>query len=443
MKSIRFMCVVLPLLVTVPLDAQMGSPAASPAPAQSALVQSLTIGQAEQLALRSNPRIAVSHLLALAQGQVTREVRSDELPTLTGNLTAVEPNEGSRITAGGLNNPVLYQRAAGGVTLRQMITDFGRTHNLVGNADLRAKAEISAQKATAADITIAVDEAFYRALSAQAVLKVAKDTVAARQTTADQVSALTNAKLKSTLDQSFANVDLAQAKLLLLDAQNAHEDAIVALNALLGNEQAAQYTLVDPTPSSPLPAPDDAEPLVTLALQRRPDLESLNEESAAAKKFSSAEHDLWRPTVSALGVVGGTPVRADQITTPWYGAVGVNVSVPLFNGFLYSARAKEADLRAGAANKQVQALRQTIARDVRTTVLEAQSNFQRITVTQQLVAQSDSAFDLAQTRYKIGLSSIVELSQAQLAQTQAQIAYANARYAYEGSLAAIRFQTGQ
>lgn len=181
MKVNYFVWAVFPVLVALPLGAQMGT--ATPAPFGAA--QTLTIGQAEQLALRNNPQIAVSRLLALAQGQVTREVRSDELPTMAGNLTAVEPNEGSRITAGGLNNPVLYQRAAGGVTLRQMITDFGRTRNLVGSADLRARAETSAQAATAADITIAVDEAFYRTLSAQAVLKVAQGTVAARQTTAD------------------------------------------------------------------------------------------------------------------------------------------------------------------------------------------------------------------------------------------------------------------
>jgi outer membrane protein len=121
----------------------------------------------------------------------------------------------------------------------------------------------------------------------------------------------------------------------------------------------------------------------------------------------------------------------------------VNLSVPIFNGFLYSARAKEADLRASAADQHVQELRQTIARDVRTTVLQAQLDFQRIAVTKQLVDQANSAFDLSQTRYKIGLSSIVELSQAQLAQTEAEIDYATARYAYQGSLAAIRFQTGQ
>lgn len=438
MKLIPLACFVLPLYVALPLGAQEGSHS-TPHPAGP----SLSMSQAEQLALKNNPRIAVARLLALAEGEVTREVRSAEMPTITGNLTAVEPHEGSRITAGALNNPIVYQRAAGGVTLSQLITDFGRLHNLVSSADLRAKAEMSAQAATLADVTVAVDEAFYRALGSQAVLKVANDTVSARQTTSEQVSALTNAKLKSTLDLSFANVNLAQAELLLLDAQNANWEAMLSLNTLLGEERPTSYVLVDETPPVPSPAPENPEPLVTLAFQSRPDLVSLNQQFAAAEKFSSAEHDLWKPTISALGTVGGTPVRADQITSSWFGAVGVNVSMPLFNGFLYLARAKEADLRASAAEQQVHELRQIIARDVRTTVLQAQSNFRRIAVTQQLLDQANSAFDLAQVRYKMGLSSIVELSQAQLAQTQAQIEYASARYAYQGSLAAIRYQTGQ
>lgn len=436
MKATRPICITIALSLAPLLSAQTF-------PQPSMAQQPLTLTQAEQLALKNNPRIATARLVALAQGQVTREVRSAELPTLTGDLTAVQSHSGSRITAGALNNPIVYQRAAVGVNLNQLLTDFGRVHNLVKSASLHADAAMSAQQATTADVMVTVDQAFYRALGSQAVLKVANDTVAARQTTVDQVNALTGAKLKSTLDLSFANVNLAQAKLLLLDAQNANQDAMATLNALLGNEQPAAYQLVDETPNAPAPPPLEAEPLVNLAFQDRPDLLSLHQQFDAAKKFSTAEHDLWKPTLSTIGTAGSTPVRTDQITSSWYGAVGVNLSIPVFNGFLYSARAKEADLRARAADQQVNELRQSIARDVRVTLLQAQSNFQRIAVTQQLVDQANSAFDLAQTRYKIGLSSIVELSQAQLAQTEAQIEYANARYAYQGSLAAIRFQTGQ
>jgi outer membrane protein len=403
----------------------------------------LTLAQAEKIAVQQNPHVQIARLIALAEGQVRREARAANLPTLTGNLTAVDTHEGDRITAGALNNPSVYQRAAGGVELSQLMTDFGRTHALVSSADLSARAAASNEIASREDVLLAVDEAFYHALASQAILLVAQQTVTTRQETADQIRALTEAKLRSELDLSFANVNLQQAKLLLLSATNDNQESQAALNAILGEELPAVYTLVDETPAAPAPAPEDAAPLLQLAFQSRPDLAALNLQSSAAKEFSHAERDLVRPTISALGVAGDAPVRADQITIPWYGAAGVNVSIPIFNGFLFSARANEAKLRAQSVDQSVQQLRQTIARDVTDTLLEAQSGFQRIDVSRQLLEQSNSAFDLAQTRYKLGLSSIVELSQAQLAQTQAQIAYVSARYAYQQTLAALRFQTGQ
>jgi len=430
-------------VATVASVAVVGRCQSTPTPAPAQAPVTLTLAQAEKIALQQNPHVQIARLIALAEGQVRREARAANLPALTAYLTAVDSHDGSRITAGGLNNPVVYQRAAGGVTLSQLMTDFGRTHALINSADFSARAAASNESASREDVLLAVDDAFYRALASQAILSVALQTVAARQATADQIRALTEAKLRSELDLSFANVDLQQAKLLLLNATNDNQESQAALNAILGEELPAVYMLVDETHAAPAPAPEDAAPLLQLALQSRPDLASLNLQASAAKEFSHAEHDLVRPTISALGVAGDAPVRADQIATPWYGAAGVNVSIPIFDGFLFSARANEAKFRAQAADQSVQQLRQTIARDVTDTVLEAQSGFQRIDVSRQLLEQANSAFDLAQTRYKLGLSSIVELSQAQLAQTQAQIAYASARYAYQQTLAALRFQTGQ
>jgi outer membrane protein len=337
----------------------------------------------------------------------------------------------------------VYDRAAAGLTVSQLITDFGRTHNLVRNAQSNARAQLETERATVDDITLAVDQAFYQALTAQSVLKVAQQTVATRQATGQQIGALTSQKLRSTLDLSLANVQVSQAQLLELDAQNASQTAMAALNAILGSENNEQYDLVDETPADPQQPPANAEDLVQLALRARPDLASLTDRWTAAKQFASAEHDLTRPTVSALAVGGGTPVRADQIQSSWYGAAGANVSIPIFNGFEFTARAKEADLRAQAASEQVRNLRAGIARDVRTTVLNAQMAFQRIGVSKQLLDQANTALELAQARYKVGLSGIVDLTQAQLAQTEAEIGYANARYSYQTAIAEVRFQTGQ
>jgi outer membrane protein len=403
----------------------------------------LTLAQAEQLAIRNNPNISVARLLALAQAQVTREMQSAELPTAFGDLTAVDAHENSRITAGLLNNPSVYDRAAGGLTVSQLITDFGRTHNLVLSAQSTAKAQLETERATELDITLTVDQAFYEALTAQAVLKVAQETVAERQATADQVGALTKAKIRSDLDLSFADVQLSQAKLLLLDAQNSAQAAMASLNDVLGSEQDQRYALVDETNTNPPPAPDDPEALVSSAFTTRPDLAAMNDNFIAARQFSTAERDLWLPTISAIGAVGGTPVRADQIQSSWYGAAGANISIPVFNGFLYNAEARDAKLRAQAAQENVRNLRDTIARDVRTAVLNAQIAYQRIAVTRQLLDQANFALDLATARYKIGLSGIVEISEAQLNQTEAEIANTNARYAYQTALAVVRYEIGQ
>ncbi|MGB7745301.1 MAG: TolC family protein, partial [Terracidiphilus sp.] len=247
----------------------------------------------------------------------------------------------------------------------------------------------------------------------------------------------------SDLDLSFADVQLSQAKLLLLDAQNNELASMAALNNVLGSEVDQQYALVDETNGNPAPAPDNPESMVQAAFAARPDLAAANDKFIAARQYSTAERELWMPTVSAMGALGGTPVRADQIESSWYGTAGANISIPIFNGFLYNAEEKEAKLRAQATQEDVRNLRDTIARDVRTAVLNAQTAYQRIAVTQQLLDQANLAFDLASARYKIGLSGIVEISQAQLNQTQAEIANTNARYTYQTALAIVRYEIGQ
>jgi outer membrane protein len=414
-------------------DAPMPQQPASPAPTR------LSIQDAQQRALRNNPQITAARLNALASHEVTREVRSNLYPTANTYLTAVDSQENSRITAGALNNPIIYERAAVGTTVGQLITDFGHTTNLVSSAHYQEQAENQNALATKEQILLALDRAFYGILGARAVLKVAQETVNARQLTSDQVTALAKSKLKSVLDVSFANVNLAQAKLLLLDAQNNEKSAQADLSAILGYPNLQNFELVEDT--QPLtPPPPDADPLIADAFRQRPEILSLEYQSQAAEKFHLAQRDQMLPTISALGAVGVTPIRNDVLSN-WYGAVGVNVQIPVFNGFLYPARSHETDLRAQAAREQLMDLRNRIARDVRTSWLNANTAYSRLSVTRQLLDQANLALDLAQTRYKLGLGSIVELSQAQLQQTQAEISNAQAGFDYRLAEAILRYQT--
>lgn len=400
--------------------------------------QRLTLVEAETLALQNNPRVSLAHLLAMASQQVTRQAKSSYYPTTYGSITAVQPENGSRIAAGYLNNPVLYDRFAGGVALSQLITDFGRTNNLVATAALRAKAQDMNAAATAAQIRLAVDQAFYNALQARAELEVARQTVNARQVVSDQITALFNSKLKSQLDVSFANANLAQANLLLLDAQNNYQASLSVLSELLGYTTQQQYDLLD-TDSQLTPPSDVVAPLIDQAFSNRPEIAAQTYEYQASQRFQKAERDLLLPDIRVLGVVGGVPTGAPQIDS-WYGGIGVNVNIPIFNGFLYPAKAKEAALRSQAEQERLRELKDRVASDVRTSWLNTQTAYSRIAVTQQFVDQTTMAVDLSQTRYKLGLASIVELSQAQLQQTEAQIQNAAAKYQYRIAEEVLRFQ---
>jgi outer membrane protein len=424
---------VFSILVGSPLLAQMPAnppkPQTAPAAAQMApAVKELTLAQAEALGLKNNPRITVGKLRALVAQQYVREARSALMPTATVNVTAVDANPGSRLTAGFLNNPILFPRAAAGASVDQLITDFGRTTNLLSSSKYQAKAEESNSAATTADIILVVDQAFYNVLETKALLVVAQQTVDSRQLLVDKIQALTDAKLKSEIDLSFSKVDLARGKLLFLEAQNNYQTSLAVLSAILGYPDEQNFSPVEDQAALTAPALD-VLPLIQQALQQRPEITALQNQVEAAQKFGNAEHDLWRPTVSGLGVVGEAPVRDNHIPN-WYGAVGVNINIPIFNGFLYNARAQAADLQTEVNRQKLADMRNNIARDVRNSWQNTNSAYERLSVTRQLREQASLALDLAQARYNLGLGSIVEFSQAVLQKTEADIADTDAKYQY-------------
>jgi outer membrane protein len=406
----------------------------------------ITRTDAERLALKNNPRITASHLLALAAGQITRETKSGELPQISAAITAEKAEDGSRIGAGALTDSRLYTHAGTGGSLSQLITDFGHTRNLVATNKLQQKAQDQTALATEQDVLLATDQAFYRLLNAESLLDVAKATVAARGDVQNLTSALTKSALKSDLDLNIASADLSQSQLLELDAENGVASAGAALAAVLAAPADTLYHAVeDPEDAPPPPpSPDSSEAINASAQAQRPDLQALRFNAAADQKFATAQQLQHLPTISALAIGGITPVAPDGVFVPnWYAAGGVNLSLPLFTGFRVDAQAQEARLRQKAAEKQAQDLSDTIARDVRVALLNAQTAFRRIAVADQFRQQTAQALALAQTRYKLGLSSIVELSQAQLQSTQAAVAAVNARYDYLLSLRSLDYARGQ
>ncbi len=405
---------------------------------------SLSLADAQAMALKNHPQVLASQATYQWANQITRATRSAYFPTLSGDITGAQANLGSRLGAGVLNDPALFSHFGSGLSLSQLITDSGRTNNLVSEAKLHAQASEANYQATRYGVLLEVSQAYYDVLLAEQLVKVAQQTVATRQTVVDRISELTRSKLKSEVDLSFAQVNLSDAKLMQLRAENRLASAYAALAQALGSQQSIRYRLSDqPMPPAP---PPEAEPLVAQALQNRPELASLRLQREADQKFVYAERDLNRPTVSLAAVGGALPyIRSGNLNAnipAGYEAAAVNVHIPVFNGHLFSARRQAAEYQLSATKQRVRGLEDRIARDVRASWNRARTSYEAIAATQQLLNQANLALDLAQGRYNLGLSSIVELTQAQLGQTSAEVQNLNAKYEYQEAYAALQYTLG-
>jgi outer membrane protein len=403
---------------------------------------SLTLAEARDLALKQHPKISVANLTALAARQVTKEVHSSMLPSIFGYATAVgnaDPNN-TRIAAGGLNNPLIYEREAQGISISQLITDFGRSWDLTKSARLRERSEKMNVDATRAQILLEVDNAFFSTLESQSVLEVAQETVRARQLVLEEIQALATNKMRSDLDVSFASVDYDQAKILLAKAQIDVEASFAVFSTVLGEPRAKTYHLSD----EPLPVyvTNNSSALILEALAQRPDLVQARYQRDAAREFARAQGKLNYPTISAVGAAGEIPTGNSHLG-PDYAAAGVNLTLPLYEGGLNAGLRREAQLRAKAADETVRDQENNIARDVQVTSLNLDYAWQRLALTEELLRNANQALELSQARLKGGISSIIELSQAELNQTSAQIDAAAARYQYQIQRSALDFQLGR
>lgn len=406
-------------------------------------VQTLTLEQAEQLALQNHPQIQVATAEASVAEAQTRQLRAVYYPTAAGNITGAEANDSNRIGAGVLNDPRIFDKFAQGIQVNQLVTDFGHTYQIVKSANLHARAQEENVVTARAEVLLQVDRAYYSVLRAQALLHVAQQTVSERQVVSNQVTEMAANLLKSQLDVTFANVDLAQAQLLLIQAQNSLQSSYAELTTALGFADQRPYQLTEPGP--PAGPPTDLASLIQQAIMNRPELISLRFEANAAQTFVTAERDLWFPSVTAVGAAGFIPFRANVATTgldAQYAAAGFNINIPIFNGHQFGALRNEATGRSLAQQQMLRNELNEIVRDVNQAWDDANSGYQRLSEVQQLVNQATLALNLATARYQLGLSSIVELTQAQLNLTQAQIEQVDSTYDYQTELAVLTYSTG-
>ena len=135
--------------------------------------------------------------------------------------------------------------------------------------------------------------------------------------------------------------------------------------------------------------------------------------------------------------------ESDQRLSHSYAAGGVFITIPIFTGGRLTAEEHRSAYEAQAADRDLEAERNSLSRDVQVAWDSAQTAYRNIAVTGQLLDSSTKALDLTKARYDIGSSSIVEVEQAEVSALEAQIAQSNATYDYLIERAFLGYREGE
>jgi outer membrane protein len=335
----------------------------------------------------------------------------------------------------------------GGLLLNQLITDFGTsTHRILASQATEAAAEkdILTNKAL---VILNIQQAYLSCLMQQRFVEIAAENLATRKLIRNQVQSLYKNQLKAKLDVDLMAVEVENANLALIKARNDLAQAFASLNHAMGIEGPDRYAL-EPVAIDRGPAPAIVE-LVEESLSHRPELLGSQDKIQASKEFLEAVKTLHFGDITAVGTLGITKygdvhdagIPSDGVAPMW--GFGVSARVPLFTGFKIQNQIVEAGHRKGEAEQELQ----NVANEVTLQVIKASlgqiASAEQIVLEQERTAFAKEAVNLAQARYKLGLSSIVEVVQATAALFDAESRLAEAQYVYKKSQALVAYAAGQ
>jgi outer membrane protein TolC len=232
-------------------------------------------------------------------------------------------------------------------------------------------------------------------------------------------------------------VDLSNAKLNLIRAENTVRLAIVNLNNAMGVPDAPDYQLEDNL--SFVKYEMAFEEALSTAFANRPDLKSAIAKRKAAEQAIALAKTGYYPVISgnaAYNVSGSN----FPLNTGWN--VGATISIPIFSGFLtkYQVEEARANLNVLKANEETQRL--TVFLDIQQAYLNLKEAEERVPTAELAVTQARENLDIANGRYSAGVGSPIEVTDAQVAYTNAETTYIQALSDYKVARAALEKAMG-
>lgn len=407
----------------------------NPSSTPTSTLETLTLNKCIDAALKKNPGIVAAGYAVSISSSKVGEARSGYYPQLSASAAynRINPASGTAAAAGGA-----FDQYTGSVTLNQNILDFGKTSSQVNISKYNLDASRSDLNTVRDTITLNVKQAYYGVLQTRRNRDVAADVLKQFELHLDQAKGFYDVGAKAKIDVIKAEVDLSNAKLSLIKAENALKIAWVVLNNIMGVPDGPEYAVEDNLSFQKYPITLDEA--TKRALDFRPDLRSFEAKRLASSESISVARSGYFPVLSGVASAnwsGETPSRTDR---GW--SAGVVLTVPLFSGFLTSHQVAEAKSGLYALQANEEALRQQILLEVRQAYLNLQAAEASISTAELAANQARENMDLANGRYMAGVGSPIEVSDAFATYVTAQANYTSALYSYKIAQANIEKAVG-
>jgi outer membrane protein TolC len=405
--------------------------------------QPLSLNDCVALALRFNPALRSNLATVEAQKARVEQALAAYYPQVNLN-TSYNWNTFNYVSLGGAVRTYTYNWTfldvfAVGPALNLTIYDFGRTSNSVNINRENVKASEQDLVTTRQTVILNVQQAYFGVLQGQRLVEVAKEIVTQTQQHLDQAQGFYQAGTRPKIDVTKAEVDLANAQLALIQANNNFAVAQVTLNNAIGLTQSLTFPVEDTLGFAPREY--QLEDIVKTAYDQRPEILQIKAKQRSQEAAVNLARSSYYPILSgnAQYLMRGSHMPNDMTWDMFFGAT---LSIPIFSGF--SSPNQVAEQQANLRNliSQEEALKLNIRLEAEQAYLSQKQAAEQVRVTEKAVGHAQENYELASGRYQVGVGSPLEITDAEIQLATAKANNIQALYNYKVAEAKIERAMG-
>ena len=402
---------------------------------QPAAFRAITLEEAIEMALRRNPTLDQARTNIESAEYTRLNATGSFLPNLSMSYGYSNASTGRLDPTGQGIVSTSYTVQLGGSY--DLFTGLRRFADLK-SARLGVKEQNARYRQTEYETVRLVKQAYFNATAARELVQVEQDRVSRQEDQLNFVEQQIELGRATRSDLLRSQVDLNNARLALLNAENNARTTSFRLTQVVGSDEllgpVAEATL------EPVPFDYSREQLIEMGFQAAPSIASAVAATDAAAANVSSARSAYLPSLTFSGGWAWQNTEFPPQNRSW--SLSLSGSYPIFNGFQRETAVYQAQARADLARAQERAVKLTLRSDLEAAYSTMQSAFAGIDLAERSVELSRESLRVEQERYRLGLSTILDLQLAQITLSQAEVDLISRKFDYLLALAQLEALLG-